>query len=164
MRPEIRAQLESKYGPAPEPFLESLPTPEPQPAVEASEAWLNSVQPTGNRVLCRSMPHIRQVGRILMVGGKTPDIVVSRVVARGPEIKARPWDLAAGDYVLHIRVAGVRYDGILGSVGRQAQTREGSLIFLLEDEILGIVDPAVVETLTGEMVAPRYGSTALNSK
>jgi len=97
------------------------------------------LQPTGNRVLVERDKHVRQVGLIHLVGGKQLDVCVSKVLARGPDVKAKPWDLAVGDYVLHVRVAGVKYDGGLGRYDG-----EGNLLFLKEDELLATVDPGVV--------------------
>jgi hypothetical protein len=129
---------------------------------EAAEARV--IAPTGDRVLCRAMPHLRQTGSIILVGGKRLDVTVSQVIARGPDVKARPWHLAPGDYVMHARVVGVRYDGVLGALGRNAIDREGNLIFLREEELLGVVDPELVESMTGEVVAPRVGTVELKTK
>lgn len=97
--------------------------------------------PTGDRILVERDKHIRQVGLIHLVGGKQLDICVSKVIARGPDVKAKPWDLAVGDYVLHARVSGVKYDGGLGRYDN-----DGDLLFLHEAECIATVDPSSIIT------------------
>lgn len=103
----------------------------------------NQLQPTGDRVLVERDKHVREMspGGLFLVGGKKLDVCVSKVLALGPDVKTRKWDLAVGMYVLHVRVAGVKYDSTLGRYDG-----DGDLLFLHESELLATVDPgAVVE-------------------
>lgn len=83
-------------------------------------------------------------------GGQSLDIVCSEVIARGPGVKAKVWDLGPGDYVLHVRVVGVAYDGVLGTLGQARDNRkDADYKFLKESEILAVVDPDMVGKLDG---------------
>jgi co-chaperonin GroES (HSP10) len=112
------------------------------------------IQPLGDRVLCRRLPHVRKIHSLLLVGGKREDLTVSVVLARGPEVRARPWHLAAGDHVIHPRISGVKYDGTLGRFDG-----DGELLFLHEHELISVVDPESV--VTGEVEIPNDGSRDL---
>ena len=98
------------------------------------------IQPQGDRVLCRRPPHVNFTGIIFTVGGKNNDTHISEVLALGPAVKARKWDLNVGDYVLHTRVAGVKYDGVdARAMG------DGELVFLRESELIASMPPDMVE-------------------
>jgi co-chaperonin GroES (HSP10) len=101
------------------------------------------VRPLHDRVLVRRKPHVRQVGSIVLVGGVSrEDMMVSEVIAIGPQVTLRPWELRVGDYAMHPRVCGVKYDNVLGRLDNDA----GDLVFLLERELIAIVDPDMVVT------------------
>jgi len=95
---------------------------------------------------------LKRVGLVYLPdGGKSLDIVCSEVIARGPEVKARMWELAPGDFVLHVRVVGVTYDGVLGTLGQGRDNRkDADYKFLHEDEILAVVDPSMVGHIDGQ--------------
>lgn len=109
------------------------------------------IRPTRDRVLVELRRDLQKVGMVwLPDGGQSLDVVCSRVVALGPEVKARPWELAPGDYVLHVRVVGVAYDGVLGLIGRQADKKTASHKILKESEILAVVSPDAVGRIDGK--------------
>ena len=136
------------------PLAETEPPPPDGQASPPDAA--RSIQPTGDRVLVRPAPHVRHVGLVKLVGGDRLDVVVSQVVARGPEVRARPWELAIGDFVLHVRVVGVRYDGAVGQ-----PLKGGGLLFLKEDELLAVVSPEAADRITGQHVPGKDGLTDL---
>lgn len=117
---------------------------------EAFEA-ARKIQPLGDRVLVRLRNDMRRVGLVwLPTGGQNLDVICSEVIARGPDVKARMWELAPGDYVLHVRVVGVAYDGVLGLLGKASHDRKASdYRFLKEDEIIACVDPEAVGKIDG---------------
>ena len=104
------------------------------------------IQPTRDMVFCRLLNEDKKIGSIFIPDTfvKGLDLVVSQVMARGPEVKAKKWELGVGDYVLHVRVVGIEYDGILGSLGKDSQQKGASYRFLHEKDILAVVDPGAV--------------------
>jgi co-chaperonin GroES (HSP10) len=112
---------------------------------------VRTMKPTGDRVLVRLRKEMQKVGLIYLPdGGKSLDVVCSEVIAVGPDVKARPWHLAAGDFVLHVRVVGVSYDGVLGAIGKMSQSVEtADYKFLKESEILATVNPESVGKISG---------------
>lgn len=107
------------------------------------------VKPTGNRVLVRLRRDLQKVGSIwLPDGGQNLDVVCSEVIAVGPDV--RPWDIHPGDFVLHVRVVGVSYDGTLGTLGRQAVTKTANYKILLQSECMAVVDPEAVGKVEGQ--------------
>lgn len=116
---------------------------------EVREAVRN-IAPTGDRILVRLERDARKVGMIILPdGGKSLDVVVSQVVAKGPLVKSKPWELAVGDYVIHVRVAGVAYDGTLGLLGKMSQVKDADYKFVKESELLAVVSPDVVGKVEG---------------
>jgi len=117
---------------------------------EAFEA-ARKIKPMGDRVLVRLRKDMQKVGLVwLPDGGKNLDIVCSEVIAIGPRVKLRPWELHPGEFVLHVRVCGVSYDGILGLLGKDSQNvKTADFRFLLESELLAVVDPEAVGKITG---------------
>lgn len=119
---------------------------------EEAAAAAKRIQPTGDRVLVKLSRDLKKVGLIYLPdGGKSLDIVCSEVIARGPEVKARMWELAPGDWVLHVRVVGVNYDGVLGTLAQGRDNRkDADYKFLRESELLAVVDPSMVGKLDGQ--------------
>jgi co-chaperonin GroES (HSP10) len=119
----------------------------------------NSVAPTGDRVFARITKEARKVGLIHIphTASSKLDVIVSEVVALGPEVKARPWELAVGDFILHARVCGVRYDGTLGTIGK----KDADYLFLKEQEILAVINPESVGKVDGQA---HYDGGALGTK
>jgi co-chaperonin GroES (HSP10) len=96
-----------------------------------------SVKPAGDRVLVELAPYQRETkSGIVIVGGKSLDLACSKVIAIGPECNRAPWGVEVGDRVLHLRVAGVKYDGSQAeSFGR------GDYAFIQEKELLAVLGP-----------------------
>lgn len=115
------------------------------------------IQPTGDRLLVQRAPHVRQVGTLFVVGGKREQLAVSKVLCRGPDVKAKPWHLAPGDYIVHPLVSGVKYDPSLGRLDNDAD-----LLFLHEHEILCCVDPGSI--VEGEVNFDATGTADLTRK
>jgi co-chaperonin GroES (HSP10) len=116
-----------------------------------ADEMARKIVPRGDRVFCRALRENRRIGSIYLPdnANKSLDLVVSQVLSRGPDVKCKPWELAPGDFVLHVRVAGTRYDGILGSLGRHSDERDTDYLFLYEKDCLAVVDPAAVTELVG---------------
>lgn len=119
--------------------------------LQEAHAVARKIKPTGERVLVRLRKDLQKVGLIYLPnGGQALDIVCSEVVALGPEVKARPWELAVGDYVLHARVCGVAYDGVLGLLGKDSQSvKTADYKIILEKELMAVVDPSAVGKIEG---------------
>ena len=119
---------------------------------EEAAKLARTMKPTGDRVLVRLRKELQKVGLIYLPdGGKSLDIVCSEVIAVGPDVKARPWHLAPGDFVLHVRVVGVSYDGVLGALGKMSQSVEtADYKFLKESELLATVNPDSVGNIVGQ--------------
>jgi len=99
------------------------------------------LKPLHDRVLVKRPPNARQVGTIVLVGGKREDVVISEVVSIGTRCSLRPWELAVGDFVMHPRVCGAKYDNTFGRLDD-----DGDLVFLHEQELMAVVDPGLVVT------------------
>ena len=129
---------------------DTLPPPSMEPVLDPRAlAPAKVLYPTGDRILCRARPHVRSTGLILMVGGDRANMTVSQVLAIGPDVKARPWELYVGDHVLHPRVCGVRLDADLMNFDDH-----GDLLFIHEHELIGVVSPDVVDRVEGEVNVP----------
>lgn len=118
---------------------------------EADDA-AKKILPLGDRLLVRVMRDQRKVGSIwLPDGGRSLDVVIGQVVARGTQVKSKPWDVAVGDYVLFVRVCGVAYDGVLGLLGKMSQTggKDAEYKFLKESELMAVVSPDAVTSVHG---------------
>ena len=128
-----------------------------------AEQYVLSIAPLGDRVLVEMRRDQQRVGRIILPdGGQSLDVVCSRVLALGPEVKSRRWELAPGDYVLHVRVVGVQLDGIMGMLGgRESARKDASHRFLKESEILAVVDPESVGKIDGRA---NYDGGALGAR
>lgn len=121
---------------------------------EEVTAVARKVQPLGSRVFVRVAREARQVGRIILPdGGKSLDLALGEVMARGPLCKLRPWELAVGDFVLFARPCGVAYDGTLGLLGKMSQTggQDAGYKFILESELIAVVAPELVGKIVGEI-------------
>lgn len=118
------------------------------------EAWeaARKIKPLGERILVRLRKDMQKVGLIYLPdGGKSLDVICSEVIAIGSGVKLRPWELHPGEYVLHVRVVGVSYDGVLGLLGKDSQNvKTADYRFLLEQEILAVVDPDSVGKIEGQ--------------
>lgn len=116
--------------------------------------WAKRIAPQGDRLFCRYTKETRKIGSVWTPdsASKALDVVLSQVLARGPLVKAKPWELSTGDYVIHVRTAGLKYDGTLGWLGKQGQTgvKDADYVFLFEKDILAVVDPEMVGRITGE--------------
>lgn len=116
-------------------------------------------RPMGDRLLCEDLPDVRKVGQIFVVKGdknNTLDVVCSKLVGIGPDVKEK---LSVGDYILHIRSTGVRYDGAIGPL---AEGR-GKFVFIKESEALAVVEARVVEKLSGMAFFAEDGARATSS-
>ncbi len=118
------------------------------------------IQPTGDRVLVRCLRENRKIGSIILPDNLKQglDVMVSEVVALGPDVKARKWELQVGDFVLHVRVVGVGHDGVMGVLGLDSQKKEAEHKFLRESDILAIVDPGAVVQGAASYSEGRTGS------
>lgn len=121
-------------------------------AAHDAKAFGRKVQAMGDRLFVRVTQNNKDYGSIVIPDNfkEKLDLLVSEVLSVGPMVKARKWELARGDYVIHVRTCLLRYDGILGRVG--ASSRNDSLNvssefgFIFEKDIIAVVDPAAVVT------------------
>lgn len=112
--------------------------------------------PTGSRLLVEVDRRERQVGRIVLPAQSQEklDLVLCKVLALGPEVKAKKWELWEGDYVLTVRAVLLRYDGTLGRVGKGENSE---LAFIFEKDILCVCDPGLTVTGQGQYSEGRTG-------
>lgn len=115
------------------------------------------ISPARDRLLVEVDRRERKVGSLVLPAGSQEklDLVVSKVLALGPEVKAKKWELWEGDYVLTVRTVLLRYDGTLGRVGRGENSE---LAFIFEKDILAVVDPGVIVTGQGQYDEGRTGT------
>lgn len=113
--------------------------------------------PTKDRLLVEVDRRERKVGSIVLPAHSQEklDLVVSKVLGLGPDVKAKKWELWEGDYVLTVRAILLRYDGTLGRVGKGENSE---LAFIYEKDILAVLDPGLVVTGAGQYDEGKTGT------
>lgn len=102
----------------------------------------SDIKPAGDRVFVELQPYQQErASGLVIVGGKSLDLAVSKVVSVGPECNRAPWGVNVGDRVLHLRVAGIKYDGIGGELSSASAMGRGTYAFIQEKELIGVLDP-----------------------
>jgi len=123
---------------------------------------VQDVKPAGDRVFVELQPYQRETASgLIVVGGKSLDLAVSKVLAVGPECNRAPWGVEVGDKVLHLRVAGVTYDGSQGGLSDEAMGR-GTYAFIQEKELIAVVAPSA--EIEGVANRDADGSCVVGSK
>jgi len=108
------------------------------------------VQAMGDRLFVRVNQNNKDFGMIHIPDNykEKLDLLVSEVLSVGPMVKARKWELAPGDYVIHVRTCLLRYDGVLGRVGAASRNENLNVSsefgFIFEKDIIAVVDPGTV--------------------
>jgi co-chaperonin GroES (HSP10) len=116
------------------------------------------IRPLHDRILVRRMPHLRKVGLIILVGNNAKEqMEVARVIAIGPRVTLRPWELRVDDFVMYPRMVGAKYDSVLGRFAE-----EGDLVFLQERELIAVCDPSIVVASATFRPNPRDGTLELD--
>lgn len=115
------------------------------------------IQPLDSRLLVQLDDAERKFGSIVIPRGTAQklDIVVSKVLARGLAVKTKKWELAEGDFVIHVRTAALKYDGVLGKLG--TKDVGGTVAFVWEKDLIAVVDPKAVVEGSAQFSEGRYG-------